>query len=320
MADAYTGVGAVSVDQTAYDRAVYNGLRALLYFDQVADVRSTRQAMEGAAVVFTIVNDLAVATTALNESTDVDAVAISDSQVTLTLVEYGNAAITTKKLRSVSFVPYDPVVADLIAWNAGESIDVLARATLQAGTNVRYASGGGTLPTARNQVEPTDTLVGNDIRRALADLRAAKVMSFDGAYAAFIHPDVSYDFRGATGGANWRDPHTYSEPSDIWAGEIGQFESIRFVETPTAPVFADAGSSTTLTDVYATIVIGRQCLAKAHSHSDGNGPYPMVVPGPVTDKLRRNVPLGWYWIGAYGRFREAAIRRIESASSIGVNT
>src|SRR3954465_2471779 len=114
MADTYTGVAAVTVDQTAYDRAVYLGLRPLLYFDQVADVKSTRQAMEGAAVVFTIVTDLAVATTALNESTDVDAVAIADSQVTITLLEYGNAAITTKKLRSVSFVPYDPVVADLI--------------------------------------------------------------------------------------------------------------------------------------------------------------------------------------------------------------
>jgi N4-gp56 family major capsid protein len=198
-------------------------------------------------------------------------------------------------------------------------MDTLARNVLQAGTNVRYATGGTTDPTARNTVQPEDTLGGDDIRRALADLRAAKVMSFGGSYAGFIHPDVSYDFRGATGGTNWRDPHVYSEPGDIWAGEIGMFEGVRFVETPTAPVFADAGSSTTLTDVYATIVLGRQALAKAHSHSDGNGPYPMVVPGPVTDKLRRNVPMGWYWIGNYGRFREAAIRRIESSSSIGVN-
>jgi N4-gp56 family major capsid protein len=144
-------------------------------------------------------------------------------------------------------------------------------------------------------------------------------MDFGGAYTGFIHPDVSYDFRGGNAGANWRDPHTYSQPEEIWAGEVGMFESIRWVETPTSPVFADAGSSLTTTDVYGTIVVGRQALAKAHSHSDGNGPFPMVVPGPVTDKLRRNVPMGWYWIGQYGRFREAAIRRIESASSIGVN-
>lgn len=319
MADAYTGLAAVSVDQTAYDMAVYHGLRSLLYFDAVADVKSTRQAMEGSAVVFTIVTDLAVATTALNESTDVDAVAAADSQVTLTLVEYGNAMITTKKLRSTGFVPYDKVVAELIAFNAGQSLDALAKNALQAGTNVRYATAGGTKPAARNQIEPEDTLAANDVRRALADLRGANVMDFGGAYAAFIHPDVSYDFRGATGTNNWRDPHTYSQPEEIWQGEIGMFENFRFIETPTAPLFADAGSSTTLTDVYGTLFLGRQALAKAHSHSDGNSEFPMVVPGPVTDKLRRNVPMGWFWIGVYGRFREAAIRRVESSSSIGVN-
>ena len=78
MADAYTGAGALLIDQTAYDLAVYHALRPLLYFDQVADVQSTRQSFNGAAVKFTIVNDLSVATTALNESTDISAVALSE--------------------------------------------------------------------------------------------------------------------------------------------------------------------------------------------------------------------------------------------------
>ena len=30
-------------------------------------------------------------------------------------------------------------------------------------------------------------------------------------------------------------------------------------------------------------------------------------------------PLGWHHWTAYGRFREAALRRVESASTIGVN-
>jgi len=29
--------------------------------------------------------------------------------------------------------------------------------------------------------------------------------------------------------------------------------------------------------------------------------------------------MGWYWLGQYGIFRQAAIRRTESASSIGNN-
>ncbi len=318
MADAYTGVGASLTDQTAYDLAVYHGLRQMLYFDALADVQSTNQSFNGAAVKFTLLTDLVPATTTLNESVDVDATVLADSQVTLTLAEYGAAVITTKLLRSTSFVAFDPVVANAVAWQAGISQDALAINTLQTGTNVRYGSGGATLPTSRVTVEADDVLTGNNVRRAVAELRAANVQDFGGFYAGFIHPEVSYDFMGSTGGANWRDPHTYSSPEGIWKGEVGAFQGVRFVETSSAPNFVNAGATSTV-DVYATIIMGRQALAKAYSHADGNGPYPMFVPGPVVDKLRRNVPMGWYWIGAYGIFRQAAVRRIESSSSIGVN-
>jgi hypothetical protein len=66
--------------------------------------------------------------------------------------------------------------------------------------------------------------------------------------------------------------------------------------------------------------MGRQALAKAYSYVDGNGPLPVVVPGPITDKLRRFVPMGWYWLGTYGIFRQQAIIGVEGASSIGANT
>src|ERR1044071_6799986 len=315
MADAITTTASVSYDQTAYDRMAYFSLRPELYFDAVADVQPTRQAMPGSAVVFSVQTDLAVASTTINESVDVDAVALSNSQVTLTLAEYGNAVSTSAKLRGTSFVELDPIVSNVLGYNAGISIDTIARDILKAGTNVRYAGQG----TARNTVIPTDTLAANNVRRALADLRGANVATVGGMYVAFIHPDVSYDLRGQTGAASWRDPHTYSQPGEIWNGEIGSFEGFRFIETPRAPVFADAGSSTTLTDVYRTIFLGRQGLAKAFSGSDGNRPYPRVIVSPIVDKMRRFVPMAWYWLGAYGIFRQEAVRAFESASSIGTN-
>ena len=307
------------LDQTAYDLFAYFALRPELYFDGVADVKPTNQSMPGAAVKFEIISDLAIASTAINQSTDITPASMADAQVTATLAEYGNAVKTTALVRGTSYVPVNPIVANIVGYNAGVSLDEIASIELRGGSNVRYATGGTTDPTARNEVEATDVLAGDDARRARASLIGASVQPIGGSYVGYIHPDVAYDFRGSTGGANWRDPHTYSQPAEIWSGEIGQFEGIRWVETPRAPVFADAGSSTTLTDVYATIVVGRQALAKAYSYTDGNGAMPKIVPGPVTDTLRRFVPLGWYWLGAYARFREAALRRIESSSSIGTN-
>jgi N4-gp56 family major capsid protein len=320
MADAMTTTASVGLDQTAYDRLAYFALRPELYFDAVADVQPTRQSMPGAAVVFTIISDLAVASTALNESVDVDAVALADSNVTVTLVEYGNAVNTTMKLRATSFIEVNPVVANVLGFNAGRSIDSVAQGVVQAGTNVAYATGGTTDPTARNTVEPEDTLTARDVRRTLAQLRGANVAPNKGnLYTAFIHPDVSFDLRGETGAAAWRDPHTYSQPEEIWSGEIGAFEGFRFIETPRAPVFADAGSSTTLTDVYATIFTGKQAIAKAYSTTEGNGAMPRVIMSPVVDKMRRFVPLAWYHLVGYSRFREASLRRVESSSSIGTN-
>lgn len=319
MSDALTTTASLSSDQAAYDRLAYFALRPELHFDQVASVKPTNQTQPGSSVKFTQYADLAVASTALNESVDVDAVALSDSQVTVTLVEYGNATLTTAKLRGTSFLNVDADAANIVGFNAGVSQDTIARDVLKAGSNVRYATGGTTDPSSRDTVQPEDTLAAADVRRALADLRAANVATLGGGlYAAHIHPDVSLDLRSETGAAAWRDPHTYSQPAEIWMGEIGAFEGFRFVETPRAPIFADAGSSTTLTDVYATIFTGFQALAKAYSMSE-SAPTAQVVRGEVTDKLRRFHPLGWYWLGGYARFREASIRRVESSSSIGAN-
>jgi N4-gp56 family major capsid protein len=314
MVDAYTTTGSVDFAQTAYDQMAYFALRPELYFDAAADVKPTRQSMPGATVTFTIVNDLAIADTPLNESVDVSAVAMSDSQIPVALGEYGNAVITTAKLRGESFVEIDPVVSNVIGYNAGVSIDSVARNVLQAGTNVDYAKGTGTQPTARNQILAANTLLAANVRFEKARLRAFNVATFGGMYVSYIHPNVAYDLTSETGTQGWRDPHVYSQPGELWNGELGAFENFRFIETPRAPVFAGLGSSST--DVYGTLFMGRQSLAKAHSIVDGNGPVPHVVPGPVTDKLRRFVPWGWYWLGNYAIFRQPAVRRVESASSL----
>jgi N4-gp56 family major capsid protein len=330
MADAYTGSGTLDFSKAAYDRLAYFALRPELYFDAAADVQPTAQSMPGTSVTFTIVNDLPIASSALSESTDVSTVALSDSQVTLTLAEYGNAVLTTAKLRGTSFVDIDPVVANVVGYNAGVSIDTIARAALDNGTNVQYASGLGatslqsSITTRAGLVQQGAVGTGNgisslDIRVARARLRSQNVPTFGGMYVGYMHPDLVADLQGETiSGSNvqgWRAPHVYAQPGEIWTGELGAFEGVRWIETPRAPVFAGAGASSA--NVYGTIVLGRQALAKAYSMIDGNGAYPHVVPGPITDRLRRYVPLGWYWLGAYGIFRQASVIRIESTSLLG---
>lgn len=316
MADSFTGTGQLSSDTTAFEALAYFALRPQLYNDAVADVKPTNQTHRGAAVQFNIYADLAAQTTALSETADPDAIAASDSTVTLTLVEQGAVLKTTAKMRATSFLDIDSDMANLIGYNAGLSLDTLARNKLEAGTNVRYSGNA----TSRATVDPGDNLTADNVRRARVDLVGANVMPVNGPlYWAFIHPDIAYDLRKETGAAAWRDPHTYSAPELIWSGEVGAFEGFRFIETPRAPLFADAGSSTTLTDVYATLFGGKQALAIAHSAAEGYARYPTIVKGPMVDALQRIQPIGWKWLGVHGRFREAALRRVESSSTIGAN-
>ena len=324
MVDAYTGSSTLDFSKAAYDRMAYFALRPELYFDAAADIQPTHQSMPGASVAFTIVNDLAIQASALTETSDVSTVALSDSQVTLTLAEYGNAVLTTAKLRGTSYVDIDPIVANVVGYNAGVSLDTIARAALDQGTNVQYASGLGatslqTSVTTRAGVTASNTISSLDIRVARARLRSQNVPTFGGMYVGYIHPDLVADLQGESiSGSNvqgWRAPHVYAQPGEIWTGELGAYEGVRWIETPRAPVFQGAGASSA--NVYGTMILGRQALAKTFSTIDGNGAYPHVVPGPITDRLRRFVPLGWYWLGAYGIFRQASIIRLESASLLG---
>jgi N4-gp56 family major capsid protein len=138
-----------------------------------------------------------------------------------------------------------------------------------------------------------------------------------------IHPDVSYDFRSATDAAAWRTPANNVNPQGIYNGEIGTFEGVRFVESPRAPLFADAsnnsGSAGNI-DVYGTLIMGRQALAKGISLGGEYGAQPTMVYGTVTDLLQRFRPVGWKHFVGYAVFRQEALRRIESASSIGANS
>ena len=185
-----------------------------------------------------------------------------------------------------------------------DSIDELVQTELRGGTNVIYSGDA----TDTDEIVAADTLSAANIRKAIAKLRAGKAVPRKGSlYWCALHPEVSHDLRAETGAATWRLPHEYQSNAEIWAGEIGNFEGAYFIESPRLYNATDGASSAR---VFRTILAGQQALAEAVAEE------PHIVIGNVTDKLMRQRPVGWYGVLGWKRYREEALYRIESSSSI----
>jgi N4-gp56 family major capsid protein len=86
--------------------------------------------------------------------------------------------------------------------------------------------------------------------------------------------------------------------------------SFTFATTVTGTISVSSGTATKKTKVYRTFIAGQQALAEAVAEE------PHVVIGPVVDKLMRHRPMGWYGVLGFSRFREEALYRLETGSSI----
>ena len=376
-------VGSAGLVQKAYDRLVEFALRTQPLIRSVADKRPANLTNPGSTVTFQLYNDLNRVTGTLTETVDPDAVGLSTPKsVPVTLNEYGNAVLVTRALNLFSLADVDPAIANIVAYNMADSIDEVAQSALDGGTNVIY----GNDATSTATVDGTDTITAANIRKAVAKLRANNAVARKGSlYWCGIHPEVAHDLRASTGAGNWRDPHVYSDPANIWAGEIGAFEGAYFIESPRLKVAGDGATigtaksisaltvdgvstatatatshgfssgdfvtiagvtvggtdisgsyqitvtgtstftfkttasgtvvlstatATKKTKVYRTFIAGQQALAEAVAEE------PHVVIGPVVDKLMRHRPIGWYGVLGFSRFREEALYRLETSSSI----
>lgn len=300
-----TGVADITaLVQTAYDQYVRMALRSIPVMRAVADVKPVQQAMPGSSVVFSIYSDLSQVTATLTEEADASSVALGNpSQVTVTLNEYGSAVTTTKKLNLTSFNDVDAALADIIAYNAADSLDSVVASVLTAGTNVIYA---GTGNTTTSEIAAGDTITVANIRKAVTELRTNKAVPRMGElYVAYLHPRQAADLRAESGTGGFQDIVKYTDnvSKTIIPGSVGVIEGAMVIETPRIP------SVSSTTTVYKAVIAGREALAEAKAQDI------TTIIGPEVDLLRRFRTIGWYYFGGFNRLREAALYRIESAAS-----
>ncbi len=164
---------------------------------------------------------------------------LSQSKVEAELSQYG-AYVEVSDL--LDLTAYDEVLADsaeLLGEQLGTVIEWVTRDAMCATTNVQYANG----KTRRMDIEATDKLTVNEIRKAVRTLKKNKARMFttgvDGSvrrphFVCICSPDATYDLQSDP---LWQDVSKYSNAEQIYSGEIGRLFGVVFVESTEAKVF-----------------------------------------------------------------------------------
>ena len=291
----------------AYDLAVYPALRPELIFDQFATVRATNTTHRGGSVRFSFVDDIAEQTTPLLENIDVDSVTLASKALTVTMREYGTAVTNTALIRGTSMISLDPLIAERVGYNAGLSVDTVARVALDV-TSITYDDGStASVGSIGNAAAPLD---GATLREGVALLRAANVRPLRGGnYVAVISPYQAQQLMSETTDTGFRWMVGYAggagtAGNSIFMGEVGTYEGVRLVV------------NNHLTNQGKGYLMGAEALAKAFSTAPGFGPNPKTVVSPVVDKLRRFASVGWYHLVGYSVFRAEALLHINTQTTL----
>lgn len=288
--------------QTFYDKDLLRNAKPVLVHNQFGQKRNIPK-NGGKSINFRRFSPLPKALTALTEGVTPDGQALTVTDLTATVSQYGDYVALTDVLQLAAIDPVLTEANKLLGVQAGETLDRLTADILNAGTNVQYSGG----KTARASLTATDVLKVDDIKKAVRTLKNNYAKKIKGAYVGIIHPDVAYDL---TNDPKWEAVKTY-DPKDWYNGEIGRICGVRFVETPEAVTFDASGKT-----VYSTLILGAD--AYGVTTIDGGGLTTIVKQlgsAGSADPLDQRSSSGWKALHTAKILVEEYMVRIESCAT-----
>lgn len=223
--------------KTYYDMKIIDEAQANLVHDQFGQKRPI-PANGGKTIEFRKFAPLNKALTALTEGVTPAGNSLVVTSVTATVSQYGDYITQSDVLELTSLDNTIIEATKLLGRQAGLTLDTITRNVLNAGTNVSYASKWSgtteTAVTARKDLDKTAVMTVDTVNQVVAKLRAVNAPTINGKYVAIIHPYVAYDLMKDE---DWKAPHKYADPQNLYTGEIGEVGGVRFVSSTEAKIF-----------------------------------------------------------------------------------
>ena len=304
---AISGVTTAGADLTAltpalldvYSLDILHKAQGIMRFEEFAVRKQELNGAPGENIKFTLYNDITRGGE-LAEETALSSKAMSATQKTLTLKEWGNAIKVSEKLLRMSWDDVMGEASMLLGRDYAVVRDLAMRDALAAASvNDLFVD-----PTATvlSDLDATDTFDVESIRRAVEVLQTNDAPKFMGDfYICFIHPHQAASLRRDQ---DWVNAQQYAGSRRIFNGEIGRWEDVVFIQTTharngaaasTAPGYEASldGTGAAGADLYEALLFADQALFVADS-------LPVELRDNGVEDFGRTHGLAWYSIFGCG--------------------
>ena len=298
--------------------------RNLLYRAQQAQVlygwgqKKNIKKNDGNTIRWRRFNALATNTSTLVEGITPAPTALSMSEVTATVAQYGAYGMISDMIDLVGIDPVLSEASDVFGQQAGESIETVVTNVVAAGTSVLY--GTGSTRGAQSAAAPMTIAL---LRKALRNLDRNNTKRFNGEaqnskvgngyYNLLLHPNVVYDLQNDP---EWKNMQQNIKPELLANGAMAMILNVMIYQSTLAPVFTGAGSGGV--DVYGSILIGQNAFGVVDVA--GTGKFKMIAKplgsAGTADPLDQRATVGWKSVFATKILNDLFMLRIETGATL----
>lgn len=307
-----TDSGLSAENKTFYDRTLLESAKPNLIHSQFGQKRPIPK-NGGKKIEFRRYGALPKALTPLTEGVTPDGRKLTVTAIEAEVHEYGDYVALSDVLDLTAIDNNVLEATKAIGNQAGLTLDTITRNILQAGTNVQYCpkigASGTTAVTSRADIDATCKLTVDEIKKAVATLKANNVPKISGSYVAIIHPYAAYDLMSDPA---WEDMHKYTSAENMYEGEIGRIAGVRFVESSEALIV----KTSTNPAVFCTLVLGEN--AYGITEVTGGGLKTIIKQlgsAGTADPLDQRSTVGWKAMQTAEILQQNYMIRIESGGA-----
>jgi len=302
-----------------YNKLLLDRATPILLHNRFAQIKDLARKAGTNVIKFRRYGVLAAATTALSEGVTPAGNQLSTTELTATVLQYGDYVTVTD---IVDMQSYDPVLMgvaeDVLGDQVGDTLDQLCRDIIAAGTTVQFAS----TATDITEIGPAMKLNRTEVKEMVRTLRTNKAKPL----MKMVNPSTGYnttplgrsfvgiiseytlnDLDDATG---WVPVEKYPNKSNVMEDEVGSLANVRFLMSTNAKT----KTGTLVTTVHCTLIFGTRAYAQTRISGESlkNIVKPLGSAGSA-DPLNQRATSGWKATYVARILNQSWIGRIEHA-------